>query len=205
MSAVISYFDKLRDGRWQRKRLEVLERDGFKCVKCGSSDDLQVHHNWYLKGYEPWDYRVEQLVTLCGIHHAEITKIQDEIKAILSFSGPDKQKIFLDFLRKHDRPGSIESFANQRLEVEIVLASRESDDLRIDFKITKGEHEGRMFTRSLSIWSNSTDSRDDKSELTSLCRAINILRPKDIGEFLNKRCMAFYESKCCKVVVFDSI
>ena len=31
-----AYMDKLRDPRWQRKRLQVLERDGWKCRSCGS-------------------------------------------------------------------------------------------------------------------------------------------------------------------------
>jgi len=40
-----TYRRKLADPRWQKKRLEILERDGFECNSCGdSSTELHVHH-----------------------------------------------------------------------------------------------------------------------------------------------------------------
>jgi 5-methylcytosine-specific restriction endonuclease McrA len=52
-----TYFEKLKDPRWQRKRLEVMERAGFACEYCGSATEtLNVHHGFYEKGKEPWEY-----------------------------------------------------------------------------------------------------------------------------------------------------
>lgn len=68
-----SYSDKLRDPRWQRKRLEIMQRDGFKCQECtDDSVTLHVHHVRYIKGREPWDYPNGLLVTLCETCHERL-------------------------------------------------------------------------------------------------------------------------------------
>lgn len=73
--AYISYKEKLKDPRWQKKRLEILSRDNFKCKKCGDEEStLHVHHYVYLKGLDPWEYKNRDLDTLCKdchniIHH----------------------------------------------------------------------------------------------------------------------------------------
>lgn len=72
-----TYAEKLKDPRWQRKRLEIMERDGFKCRHCYSAEKtLNVHHKIYRKGKLPWDYEDEVFVTLCEEchQHAEATK-----------------------------------------------------------------------------------------------------------------------------------
>lgn len=64
------YWEKLKDPRWQRKRLEILERDGFACVACGANDrTLHVHHGVYRKGLEPWEADDDTLWTLCEACH----------------------------------------------------------------------------------------------------------------------------------------
>ena len=65
-----SYKQKLLDPRWQRKRLEVLNRARFECEDCGSGEDtLHVHHSYYERGVEPWDYPDESLHCLCAECH----------------------------------------------------------------------------------------------------------------------------------------
>lgn len=64
------YSDKLKHPLWQKKRLEILNRDGFKCRACGGEDEmLHVHHLRYLKARDPWDYNNSSLVTLCHVCH----------------------------------------------------------------------------------------------------------------------------------------
>jgi len=66
-----AYAEKLRDPRWQKKRLEIFERDGWACKCCGAaSETLHVHHRRYLFGREPWDNPQSDLVTLCETCHA---------------------------------------------------------------------------------------------------------------------------------------
>lgn len=65
------YSEKLKDPRWQKKRLEVMERAGWLCQICGDSDsELHVHHPRYVKGREPWDY--ENLICACHACHGRI-------------------------------------------------------------------------------------------------------------------------------------
>lgn len=67
-----TYYEKLRDPRWQRKRLEIMERDGFACRSCLSkTDTLNVHHGFYDRGVDPWDYPGESLITLCEQCHED--------------------------------------------------------------------------------------------------------------------------------------
>ena len=65
------YRELLKDGRWQRKRLEVMQRDHFKCTCCGTTSDLNVHHLRYIDGHKPWEYNNDDLITLCGKCHKE--------------------------------------------------------------------------------------------------------------------------------------
>lgn len=65
-----SYSDKLKDPRWQKTRLKIMERDGWKCVVCGNHEDtFHVHHTRYERGKDPWDYSPELLITLCASCH----------------------------------------------------------------------------------------------------------------------------------------
>lgn len=65
-----AYAKKLLDPRWQRKRLEIMQRDDFACRDCsGRNATLHVHHNYYTYGKQPWEYPDSALVTLCdGCH-----------------------------------------------------------------------------------------------------------------------------------------
>ena len=65
-----TYSEKLRDPRWQKLRLEIMSRDEFKCRLCRKEDKtLNVHHSYYAKGANPWDYPNEFLVTVCEKCH----------------------------------------------------------------------------------------------------------------------------------------
>lgn len=72
-----TYAEKLRDPRWQKRRLEVMERDRFTCFRCRSTDKtLNVHHLMYEKGKSPWDYNDSALVTLCEDCHKEVEDLE---------------------------------------------------------------------------------------------------------------------------------
>ena len=69
-----NYSERLKDPRWQKKRLEIMERDKFSCVFCyDSTSTLNVHHRVYFPNLEPWDYPDKLLITLCeSCHKKEI-------------------------------------------------------------------------------------------------------------------------------------
>lgn len=63
-----NYSQKLRDPRWQKKRLEVFNRDLFTCTLCGDKEStLAVHHKEY--NGEPWEVSVDKLITVCEHCH----------------------------------------------------------------------------------------------------------------------------------------
>ncbi len=65
-----TYSEKLLDPRWQKKRLEILSRDGFKCRYCSDEEStLHVHHKCYGDG-EPWEIDSKHLITLCKDCHS---------------------------------------------------------------------------------------------------------------------------------------
>lgn len=65
-----SYSELLKDPRWQKKRLEIMERDKFQCQYCFEKrDTLTVHHKYYMVGKKPWEYDNDCYVTLCDSHH----------------------------------------------------------------------------------------------------------------------------------------
>lgn len=64
------YTALLRDPRWQRKRLEIFERDNWSCTKCGEDAlELHVHHKEYWPGRLPWEYPNQNFATLCAPCH----------------------------------------------------------------------------------------------------------------------------------------
>jgi hypothetical protein len=80
----MKYSDKLKDPRWQKKRLEIFERDEWTCQICGSKDvTLSVHHFHYVHGFEPWNYKNDSLITLCFECHNEEYELKKENEQIL--------------------------------------------------------------------------------------------------------------------------
>lgn len=82
-----SYYEKLKDPRWQKKRLEVMEYNDFSCELCGDNEStLNVHHKEYFKGHEPWDYEIKQLACLCENCHEASHEEVDLLKWVCSYA-----------------------------------------------------------------------------------------------------------------------
>lgn len=68
----MTYAEKLKDPRWQKKRGEILERDKFICQECNRKwPELHVHHKYYKINTGPWDYPDDALITLCDNCHRQ--------------------------------------------------------------------------------------------------------------------------------------
>ena len=62
--------DRLNSRRWKLARLAALERDGWRCAKCGRAGRLQVDHIQPLS--EGGDgYKLENLQSLCIPDHLD--------------------------------------------------------------------------------------------------------------------------------------
>jgi hypothetical protein len=79
----LSYTEQLSHPNWQKKRLGILNRDGFQCKSCESKDKtLHVHHKMYLKGRMAWEYEDDNFETLCKDCHTETEQHREYLKLI---------------------------------------------------------------------------------------------------------------------------
>lgn len=79
------YKKQLLSGKWQKKRLEIMQRDDFKCRVCKLTDELTVHHLYYIPELKPWEYDNEGLVTLCKRCHDRIHFECSKLAGIIAF------------------------------------------------------------------------------------------------------------------------
>lgn len=95
----MTYKEKLLDPRWQKKRLEILNRDEFTCQICKSKDNtLHIHHRRYIVDRDPWDYPEESLVTLCAdCHELEKGEMDEYLPMLIEQM---KDKFFADDFRE---------------------------------------------------------------------------------------------------------
>jgi hypothetical protein len=73
----MTYAEQLKSPKWQKKRLEILERDNYECRECKSKDrKLHVHHGYYDRDRLAWEYENKYLHTLCEschkVHHEKL-------------------------------------------------------------------------------------------------------------------------------------
>ncbi|MEO7048902.1 MAG: hypothetical protein ABI091_26605 [Ferruginibacter sp.] len=70
----MDYKEKLKKTIWQKRRLQIFERDKWVCQSssCKTPDDnLNVHHKLYFDYIDPWAYPDDMLVTLCNTCHTK--------------------------------------------------------------------------------------------------------------------------------------
>lgn len=70
----VDYINQLETQEWENKRQYIFKRDGFKCCRCGSCKELNVHHKKYLPNKKAWQYPNGLLETVCRLCHIEIHK-----------------------------------------------------------------------------------------------------------------------------------
>ena len=86
----MTYSEKLRDPRWQKKRLEVLQAAEWMCSNCGDeSNTLNVHHKRYVRGRDPWEYDIEELQSLCEFCHGAMHSAKACLESAVSRLSPE--------------------------------------------------------------------------------------------------------------------
>lgn len=82
----MTYAEKLQDPRWQKRRLDVMQRADFQCEFCRNREmTLHVHHLKYTG--EPWEAPDEDLECLCKIHHDAREKSRGNLECIFLGKG----------------------------------------------------------------------------------------------------------------------
>ena len=72
-----TYSELLQRPEWQKRRLQILERDQFMCTLCGDeSKMLHVHHRYYVSRRKPWEYPNWALVTVCKDCHERLKSFE---------------------------------------------------------------------------------------------------------------------------------
>ncbi|WP_240722503.1 HNH endonuclease [Poseidonocella sp. HB161398] len=66
----------LRTARWKALRFQILERDGFACVKCGARGRLEVDHIQPVKARPDLAYEPGNLQSLCPRCHGAKTRLE---------------------------------------------------------------------------------------------------------------------------------
>lgn len=92
----MKYHEQLKHPLWQKKRLEVLESNGFACANCGTKEDqLHVHHPYYKRGAMIWDYEVDELECLCEKCHRNSHDMDDILRRKSAHLTPEqKRRVF---------------------------------------------------------------------------------------------------------------
>jgi len=94
---------QLKSPKWQKKRLEILERDNYTCQCCGNKEEqLHVHHYVYRKNTDLWDYEDGYLVTFCNSCHEEWHWNNDFIKQKLCVPNLYTHGLLLDLFDELD-------------------------------------------------------------------------------------------------------
>jgi len=77
------YSELLMHPKWQRKRLEIMQRDDFKCQLCKDEETtLNIHHKEYKNGNKPWEYENDNFITLCKDCHLVLSKTNFDFDSI---------------------------------------------------------------------------------------------------------------------------
>jgi len=102
------YSEKFLDPRWQKKRLKILERDDWRCQSCGDKNvTLNVHHIFYKKGKDPWDYNDNILITWCEDCHKKRHTMQHQVLKYISKLTIDELTYLMPILKDRELVKSI--------------------------------------------------------------------------------------------------
>jgi len=84
----LTYYEMLKHPKWQKKRLEILEREDFSCAWCENDKDnqLHVHHMFYDNDMKLWEYPDHTMVCLCSVCHKAAHDLKKRLEYIVADS-----------------------------------------------------------------------------------------------------------------------
>lgn len=126
-----SYSEKLKDPRWQKKRLEMLESSGFRCESCGDTEEeLHVHHVYYKKDAMPWDYTDDAYMVLCTKCHNKWHNLKTALDHMFCKMGTDQlhEVVGIVTLLKMMGPGITHTFYELISGFHIIQMKKTEDE-----------------------------------------------------------------------------
>jgi len=129
-----SYSEKLKDPRWQKRRLEIMERAKFRCELCTHDKNmLQIHHKFYQTGKEPWEYGSDALICVCEDCHDIVSKVERELLSAFPPQYYDTLIIIIQILQGlRDNNLSIENFRAMLSAFNRCIPLRKESDGSLD-------------------------------------------------------------------------
>jgi hypothetical protein len=112
------WIQKLKDPRWQKTRLEILDAHKWTCDECGDTNKtLHIHHGYYSKNIDPWDYPQESLHCLCDECHAALHERLAQITSSLGYLTATELDNILGFIIGYRLTGTLESYTVDDYEI----------------------------------------------------------------------------------------
>lgn len=177
------YWELLRDPRWQKVRLHVMEREAFACQYCGdTSTTLNVHHTFYRTGADPWDYPMDSLECLCEPCHERAEEDRLKFLILLSrLSQQQRHKAFVELQRiasKWSIDTNIVAGGDFRAVItgSGVVSERDGKPT-IFFEYALSDQPGHVVREEMDL-----ANERERRRLGELCRVCGKLNPSDSSE-----------------------
>ena len=123
--AKLTYAEQLKHPNWQRKRLSILERDGWKCVACQADEKtLHVHHKTYIKGRSAWEYEDSNFEALCEECHETAHSHKSRMDQVLAQFPTEMWGALASLLIGYGEDYVDPSFWSEHLETEMARAGQ---------------------------------------------------------------------------------
>ena len=116
------YQEYLKSAHWEMLRRAVLERDGFRCVRCQWDKHLQVHHKFYRQRFE--DSEPDDLETLCRTCHKREHGLIKKPKRARRVGNEDGMAAFIEKCQHRINKGEWLSHSQRRMVRRIVKRQR---------------------------------------------------------------------------------
>lgn len=145
-----SYLELLKDPRWQKKRLEVLDEREWACQRCGDEEKtLHVHHLHYVRGHMPWEYSSDELEVLCEVCHEYTTKVNnrlDEAVKAIRLACPDEIERATGYLE------ALSQIPNGKIEVSSAEHAIGVADCLLSRRGCEGFVISRVVDKFIDVW-----------------------------------------------------
>jgi hypothetical protein len=142
------FWEAYNDPRWQRKRLEIMDAAGFKCVQCGADDEtLNVHHGYYERDKKPWEYADRYLRCLCKTCHGKFEAVILSIRKMMARLDLFELQVFQNALRKSRRLAGTPDFSEHPPAIPVSVIRKNTSPERLEIQrqlaeIRPGDPEG---------------------------------------------------------------
>lgn len=87
------FWERYKHPKWQEKKASIIARDGWICQRCyedcrKTGKTVHVHHGYYRRNADPWEYPEDTLFTLCEDCHETVGDAKHDVHLEVARFGP---------------------------------------------------------------------------------------------------------------------